>query len=61
MEFARPIFQGLLEDNTITTNFLKSDISGIEVHTLFAIFNSKELSNFKVRPIYSKLKGMDDD
>ena len=64
MEFVRPIFQSLFEDTTITTNFLKSHIfntSGIEIHTLFAIFNSKELRNFKVRPTHSKLKGMDDD
>ena len=64
MEFVRPIFQGLFEDTKITTKFLKSHIfstSCIEIHILFAIFNKKELKNFKVRPTHSILKGIDDD
>ena len=52
MEFVWSVFQGLFEDTTITTNFLKSNISKtswIEIHTLFAIFKNKELRSFKVR------------
>ena len=63
MEFVRPFFQSLFEDITITTNFLKSHIcstSCIDIHTLFAIFNNKELKNFKVRSTHSILKGIDD-
>ena len=64
MKFVRPIFQSLFEDTTITTNFLKSHIcstsSYTEIHTLFAIFNNKELRNFEVRPTHSILKGIDD-
>ena len=62
MEFVRSIFQILFEDTTITTNTLKSCISSpsiIEIHTLFAIFNNKELRNFKGRPTHSILKGME--
>ena len=62
-EFLRPIFQSLFVDTTVTINFLKSHIfstSCIEIHTLFAIFNNKELRNFKVRQTYSILKGIDD-
>ena len=32
-----------------------------EINILFAIFNNKELGNFRVRPNNSILKGMDDD
>ena len=63
MEFVRPILQSLFEDTTITTNFLKSHIcstSRIEIQTVSAIFNNKELTNFKVGPIHSILKGIDD-
>ena len=64
MEFVRPIFQGLFEDTKIITKFLKSYIFStycIEIHILLAIFNKKELKNFKVRPTHSILKGVDDD
>ena len=63
MEFVWPIFQTLFADTTITNNFLKSHIcstSYIAIDTLFAIFNNKELRNFKVRPTNSILKGIDD-
>ena len=64
MEFVRSIFQSLFEDTTVITNFLlKSHICStycIEIHTLFAIFNNKELGNFKVRPTQRILKGIDD-
>ena len=63
MEFTRLIFQGLFEDTQITTNFLKSHIystSCIGIHTLFAIFNNKELRSFKIRATHSILKGIDD-
>ena len=52
MEFIKPIFQGLFEDTTITTNFLKSHIcsTSIKMDKLFDIFIKKELRNFKVRP-----------
>ena len=63
MESVRPVFQSLFEDTIITTNFLKSHIcstSCIEIHTLFAIFNNKELGHFKVRSTHSILKGVDD-
>ena len=63
MEFARPIFQSLFEDITITTNFLKSYIYSkwcIEINTLFATLKNKELWNFRVRPTYGLLKGKDD-
>ena len=51
MEFASTIFWSLFEDTTIPTKFLKSHICNtpcIEINTLFAIFNNKELGNFKV-------------
>ena len=63
MKFFRPIFQTLFEDTTVITNFLKSQICStfcIEIHTLFTIFNNKELRNFKVRPTQRILKGIDD-
>ena len=63
MEFVRFIFQGLLEDTIVTTNFLKSHIcstSCIEIHILLAIFNNKELRNFRVRTTHSILKAIDD-
>ena len=58
MKFVGIIFQGLFEDTTVTTSFLKShicNISFIEFH-MFAKFNNKELRNFKVRPNHSILK-----
>ena len=64
MEFVWPIFQGLFEDTTITTNFLKSNISKtsyIEIHTLFSIFKNKELRSFKVRLTHNILKGILDN
>ena len=63
MEFVRLIFQGSFEDATITTNFLKSHICStacIEIHTLFAIFNNKELKNFEVTSTHCIFKGIDD-
>ena len=62
MEFASTIFWSLFEDTTIPTKFLKSHICNtpcIEINTLFAIFNNKELGNFKVRPNHSTPKGVD--
>ena len=62
MEFVRRIFQSLFEDTTINTNFLKSCICNticIETHKLFALFNNKELRNFKVRRTHSILEGID--
>ena len=53
MEIVRPIFHSFFEDTTVTENILKSRIcntSCIEIYTLFAIFNNKELRNFKGRP-----------
>ena len=53
----------MFEDTTITTKILKShicDTSCIEINTLFAIFNDKELRNFKVRAAHRIVKGMDD-
>ena len=44
------------------TKFLKGRICNthcIEINTLFAIFNNKELGNFKVRPNHSTPKGVD--
>ena len=60
MDFVRPD-DTTIEDTTVTINFLKSHIGSTscnEVHILFAIFNNKELSNFKVRPTHSILKGI---
>ena len=45
--------KALFEDNTITTNFLKSHVYNtfrIENNTLLATFNNKELGNVKIRP-----------
>ena len=60
----RTIFRSLFEDTKITTKFPKRHIyntSCIEINTLFAIFINKGLANFKVRPNYNILKGMDAD
>ena len=49
-EFVKNIFWDCFEDTTVTTNFLKSNIcntSCIEINKLYAIFNNKELGNFK--------------
>ena len=62
MEIVRPIFHSFFEDTTMTDNILKSRIyntSCIEIYTLFAIFNNKELRNFKGRPTHSILYRMD--
>ena len=62
MEIVRPIFHSFFEDTTMTDNILKSRIyntSCIEIYTLFAIFNNKELRNFKGRPAHSILNRMD--
>ena len=56
----RTIFRRLSEDTKITTSFPKRHICNtIEINTLFAIFNNKELGNFKVRPNHTILKEMD--
>ena len=42
----------MLEDTSVTTNFLKNHIcntSGIEINAWYATFNNKELGNVKVR------------
>ena len=62
MEIIRTIFRSLLEDTTITTNFLKNHIcstSSNEINALFAIFNNKRLGKFKAKLNHSILKGMD--
>ena len=59
----KSIFQSLFEDTKITNNFLKShffNTSCFVINTLFAIFNTRELRNFKVRLAHSMLKEMDD-
>ena len=61
MEFVRTIFRSLFEGTTIPTNFLKSQICKtpyVEINRLFAIFNNKEVENFKIRPNHSMPKGM---
>ena len=56
----RAIFRRLFEDNKITTRFPKRHIcSTFEINTLFAIFNNKELGNFKVRPSHTVGKEID--
>ena len=63
MKLFMSVFLSLHQDTTITTNFLKSHIcktSCIEIYTLFAIFNNKELGNTKVRPAHTILKGIGD-
>ena len=62
MEFVRTIFWSLFDDTPIIPNFLKTHISNtsfIEINALFATYNNKRFGNFKVRPNYSILKGMD--
>ena len=56
----RTIFGRLFEDTKITTRLPKRPICNtIEINTLFAICNNKELGNFKVRPNHTMLKEMD--
>ena len=55
----RTIFGRLFEDSKITTRFLKDSFSNnIDINKLFAIFNNKEMGNFKVRPSHTMLKEM---
>ena len=53
----RNIFGRLFEDSKITTRFPKDTFVTI-LTLLFAMFNNKEMGNFKVRPNHTMLKEM---